>query len=76
VVVICGVDDDYPENVPVIARTVKDKNPKAIVVLAGKPADETLQKQFEEAGVDYFIHIRSDVLHTLEEIFARMEVSK
>ncbi len=62
IVVVCSSDDEYPEIVPEIARVLDGK---ALLVVAGYPK-ESIQ-QLEEAGVKYFIHLRSDVLEMLDK---------
>ncbi|MFC2107350.1 methylmalonyl-CoA mutase family protein [Bacteroidota bacterium] len=62
IVVICSSDEEYPE----IATEISEKlNQKAIVIIAGYPKEsiEALQK----AGIKHFIHVRSNVLETLQE---------
>ncbi|MBD3258641.1 methylmalonyl-CoA mutase [candidate division GN15 bacterium] len=74
VVVICGVDDSYPEGAPVIAEAVKKARPDSMVVLAGLPADD-LKRSLEQAGVDLFIHQRSDTLAVLNDIAKKLGVA-
>ncbi|MDD5425831.1 MAG: methylmalonyl-CoA mutase family protein [candidate division Zixibacteria bacterium] len=74
VVVICGRDEIYPESVPVIAEQVKKARPHAIVVLAGLPGDDKLKKRFSDAGVDIFIHIKTDILEVLNETAVKLGV--
>ncbi|WP_017755703.1 acyl-CoA mutase large subunit family protein [Calidifontibacillus oryziterrae] len=73
-VIICGADDQYPEFVPVIAEGLKTKNQKMFIMVAGKPSPE-LEKQFRDAGVDEFIHIKSNCYHTLAQLQARKGVN-
>jgi methylmalonyl-CoA mutase len=61
IVVICSSDEEYA----VIAPEISDKLSKhSIVVVAGYPQDlvETLMQK----GIKHFIHLRSNVLETLE----------
>lgn len=74
VVVICGRDEIYPESVPVVAEQVKKARPHALVVLAGLPSDENLKKRFSDAGVDIFIHVKTDILEVLNEIAVKLGV--
>lgn len=71
-VVICSTDDTYPEIVPVLAAAVKAAKPAMQVVLAGLPRDEAVQKQFSEAGVDEFIHVKADVPALLGRMLSRL----
>ncbi len=57
-VAICSTDAAYPEIVPPLVQAIKSAKPDAFVVLAGYP-----QAQIEAhraAGIDDFIHIRSN----------------
>ncbi len=74
IVVICGRDDSYPDNAPLIASQVKKANLYAIVVLAGIPQSETLKTRYLEAGIDLFIHKESNVLETLTDLASRLGV--
>jgi methylmalonyl-CoA mutase len=75
VIVICGLDACYPEMAPVTASIVKKKKPDAIVIMAGLPPNDELKKKYEAAGVDQFIHLKSNVLQTLTEIASRLGVT-
>ncbi|MBN2227032.1 MAG: acyl-CoA mutase large subunit family protein [candidate division Zixibacteria bacterium] len=74
IVVICGRDDDYTTGAPAVARKIKAANASAKVVLAGLPDEET-RRAFTEAGVDEFIHIKSNLLKTLQGFAAGLGVS-
>ncbi|MBD3216782.1 MAG: methylmalonyl-CoA mutase [candidate division Zixibacteria bacterium] len=75
VVVICGLDDSYPDMAPVAATVVKKKKPDAIVIMAGMPPDDDLKKKYGDAGVDDFIHLKSNTLKTLIEIASKLGVT-
>ena len=64
IVVICSSDEEYATLVPEIAQKLKKANKELLLVVAGYPKEilETLKK----AGVDEFIHVRSNLLQTLE----------
>ncbi len=68
IIVICGLDDTYQEHAVSTAEMLKSKIKGCAVILAGKPTDEALQKKYQEAGVDIFIHVRSHVLKVLREV--------
>jgi methylmalonyl-CoA mutase len=63
IVVICSSDEEYIDTVPVIAKSIKEKNPEINVTLAGYPKEHI--EAFKNAGVDDFIHIKSNVIETL-----------
>ncbi len=62
IVVVCSSDPEYTGIVPSVLEQLKDN---AIVVVAGYPK-ESINK-LQEAGVKYFIHLRSNILETLKE---------
>ena len=72
VVVICSTDETYPELVPALAGAIKAANDRIQIVLAGLPREEAVQKQFSEAGVDEFIHIRADLPDVLGRLLSRI----
>ncbi|MCX7879053.1 MAG: methylmalonyl-CoA mutase family protein [Ignavibacteria bacterium] len=70
IVVFCSSDDLYPSFVPELAKKVKKENPSILCVLAGLPKD--LQEEYKDAGVDYFIHLRTNVVKFFSEIFEKL----
>ncbi|PID72199.1 MAG: methylmalonyl-CoA mutase [Desulfobulbus propionicus] len=71
-VIITGTDDMYPDVVPVIAKKIKAAAPDVMVILAGYPKDHI--EAFKEAGVDEFLHIRSNALELLGNLQKHMGV--
>ena len=69
IVVVCSSDDEYPEIVPVIARELKDN---LILVVAGYPKDSI--EQLMSAGVKHFIHVRSNVLESLQQFQSELGI--
>lgn len=63
IVVLCSSDEEYAEIVPVAARELKAANAEIQVVVAGYPKD--IIDNLKAAGVDEFIHVRTNVLETL-----------
>ncbi|MDA3866887.1 MAG: methylmalonyl-CoA mutase family protein [Salinivirgaceae bacterium] len=61
IVVLCSSDDEYPNIAP---EAIKALNGKATVVVAGYPKNAV--EELEAAGVEHFIHVKSNVLETLE----------
>ena len=70
VVVVCSSDPEYPEIVPEIAGIIDGK---AILVVAGYPKENL--EMLKEAGVKYFIHIKSNVLETLRQFQQDMGIN-
>ncbi len=67
IVVICSTDKTYPDIVPPLAGKIKAARPEVKVVLAGKPASE-YEQSYREAGMDDYIHIRSNCLQVLTNL--------
>jgi methylmalonyl-CoA mutase len=62
IVVLCSSDEEYPVMVPT-AELIKKASPKTQVVVAGNPKD--IIDQLNKAGVDDYIHMRTNVLESL-----------
>lgn len=62
--VICGPDEIYPKTAPRLVRTIKRSCPEAIILLAGRPADDQLAV-YRKAGLDDFIHLGANVYDKL-----------
>ncbi len=58
VVVICSDDDLYREVVPLLASELKTAKPELHIILAGYPTNDIAT--YQQAGVNEFIHIRSN----------------
>lgn len=62
IVVLCSSDDEYPEMAPA-AGLIKQSSPKTQIVVAGNPKE--IISLLNQAGVDDYIHIRTNVLESL-----------
>ena len=62
IVVICSSDEGYPDIVPDIADKLGNT---ATLVVAGYPGESL--EELQKAGIRHFIHIRSNVLETLQQ---------
>ena len=72
IVVICSSDEEYGEgNALQIFEALKNDT---IVVLAGNP--EGTADILKEAGLKYFIHVKSNVLETLTEFQKQLGITK
>ncbi|MDA3884873.1 MAG: methylmalonyl-CoA mutase family protein [Candidatus Delongbacteria bacterium] len=72
IVTICASDDDYAEIAADFTKKIKAENPNIVVILAGYPKE--LIGSLTEAGVDEFIHVRSDSVETLRSIQKKLKV--
>ena len=61
VVVICSSDEEYVEYAP---EAYQKLDGKAIFVVAGLPS---CKEDLEKLGIEHFIHIKSNLVETLEK---------
>jgi methylmalonyl-CoA mutase len=69
IIVLCSSDEEYTEIAPVVYNAV---NNKAIVVIAGAPA---CMDELKAKGIEHFIHMRSNVLKTLEGFHIKLGIA-
>jgi methylmalonyl-CoA mutase len=67
VVVITGTDETYEQTVPNLAKALKTLPEPPYVIVAGKPEPEVMDR-YLAAGVDEFIHARSNVYMVLLQL--------
>ncbi len=72
IVVICSADDEYATLVPEIASKLKKANKELSLVVAGYPKE--ILDSLKQAGVDEFIHVRSNLLQTLESFQEKLGI--
>ena len=70
VVVICSTDATYPDYVPALAARIKSARPQTTLIVAGKQSAET-EQAFIAAGVDDFIHVRSNCFEFNRKLFEK-----
>lgn len=68
-VVVCSSDEEYATRVPEVNDLLKSK---AILVVAGAPP---CMEELRQAGIDHFIHVRSNLLETLEEFHRLLNIA-
>lgn len=73
IVVICSSDDEYPTIVPEITGKLKKQRPSLLVVVAGYPAE--VVEGLKQAGVDGFIHLKSNLLEELVSFQNRLGIT-
>jgi methylmalonyl-CoA mutase len=71
--VICGENGDYSMMSPEFASELKQQHPEIELYLAGLPDEE--EAEWKAAGIEEFIHIRSDAYQILSSLLQHMEVS-
>lgn len=71
-IVICSSDEEYATLAPEIAKQMKAVQPQTKVIVAGYPKD--IIDTLKNAGVDDFIHIKSNVLDTLKGYHANFGI--
>ncbi len=69
IIVICSSDDEYPAITKEIVDGLKGK----IMVIAGYPKDAV--EQLQSFGIKHFIHVKSNVLETLQSFQKEMGIA-
>ncbi len=69
IVVVCSSDDEYSKYVPELMSQIDEK---IIPVVAGFPKAEI--ENFKKLGMQYFIHIKADILNTLKEFQEKLGI--
>ncbi|MEJ5244927.1 MAG: methylmalonyl-CoA mutase family protein [Bacteroidota bacterium] len=72
VYVICSTDERYAEFVEDFARKFKQIKPNAKLILAGYPTE--LVENFRSAGVDDFIHIKTNIYEFLSALMKEIGI--
>ena len=72
IVVICSSDEEYATLVPEIAKKLKASNKELSLVVAGYPKE--IMETLKQSGVDEFIHVRSNLLQTLEKFQEKLGI--
>lgn len=69
IVVICSSDEEYPAFAPEVYKNLRDKS---IVVIAGNPA---CSEELKAAGMEHFIHMKSDILQMLNFFNSKLGIN-
>jgi methylmalonyl-CoA mutase len=72
IVVVCSSDEEYTTLVPEIAQKLKSSNKELSLVVAGYPKE--ILETLKQSGVDEFIHVRSNLLQTLEKFQEKLGI--
>ena len=64
IVAICSSDEEYATLVPVIVQGIKQQAKNMYCIVAGNPVES--MEALKTAGVDDFIHVKLNLLETLE----------
>ncbi|MGB5435650.1 MAG: methylmalonyl-CoA mutase family protein [Maribacter sp.] len=66
VVVVCSSDQDYDESGVDFVKAFRALNSEKVLLLAGNPTN--IIDALTEAGLDGFVHVKSDVISTISKI--------
>ncbi|MFI1773184.1 methylmalonyl-CoA mutase family protein [Thalassobellus citreus] len=66
VVVICSSDADYEAHALAFVETFRSLNTDKVLLLAGNPVG--IAEALNEAGLDGYIHLKSDVIQTISSV--------
>ena len=69
IVVLCSSDNEYAD---FAARVVNGLKESSILVIAGNPEKEI--ELFNELGIQFFIHLRSNILDTLKAFLSELGI--
>ena len=72
ITVICGADNEYATTGIEFANKFRQTKKDGILVVAGYPTDSL--EDLKAAGVDEFIHIRADLIETLENFQQKLNI--
>ncbi|MCL1936910.1 MAG: methylmalonyl-CoA mutase small subunit [Candidatus Azobacteroides sp.] len=68
IIVLCSSDDEYAVYAPEAHKLIGEKE---ILIIAGAPA---CMEELKAQGITHFIHVRSNVLETLQNLNAKLEI--
>ena len=68
IIVVCSSDEEYATLAPEVKRLAGDK---ALIVIAGAPA---CMEELKSQGIQDFIHVRSNVLETLQQFSRKLGI--
>jgi methylmalonyl-CoA mutase len=71
IVVICSSDEEYAGNAAIIFEALKNE---AVVALAGYPTE--LADELKASGMKHFIHVRSNLLETLQAFQQQLGINQ
>ncbi|MDR1191717.1 MAG: hypothetical protein LBK60_08680, partial [Verrucomicrobiales bacterium] len=74
VVIICSTDDKYLEVVEPLAKLLKTADPGITVLLAGAPGDNAAK--WQAAGVDDYVHVRTNNYAMLKQVLTKIGALK
>ncbi|HPS73704.1 MAG TPA: methylmalonyl-CoA mutase family protein [Bacteroidales bacterium] len=72
IIVLCSSDEEALQAAPEICRLIHDRKPDAWIVMAGYPKDDL--ETLKAAGVNDFVHVRSNLLETLSGYQQRLGI--
>lgn len=72
IIVLCSSDDEYPLFAGAVCSGIRVSAPGTQVIVAGYPKDHL--EALKLAGVDDFIHVRSNLLETLEKYHKKIGI--
>jgi methylmalonyl-CoA mutase len=73
ITVICGADDEYATLGVEFARHFKETKKDGVLLLAGNPVESV--EALKEAGIDEFIHLRSNLIDTLSSLQQKLNIN-
>jgi methylmalonyl-CoA mutase len=71
--IICGDGEDYHSHGSIFVKQIKKQHPEVKLYMAGLPESE--KAEWKAAGIQEFIHIRSNAYEILSGLLAELEVN-
>ncbi len=72
IICICSSDEEYATAGVEIAQGIKKADADKIIIIAGNPSESI--EMLKQAGVDDFIHVKTNVLTALSDLSSRLGV--
>jgi methylmalonyl-CoA mutase len=73
IIVACSDDESYAASLPRLIEVLRNAGSGMLVAVAGYPKD--CVEDLEKCGVDMFIHVKSDVGATLQDLLRRLGIA-
>jgi methylmalonyl-CoA mutase len=74
IIALCSSDEEYLSFAPVVCKGLRKENAEVKIIVAGYPKDDI--EKLKAEGVDDFIHVRTNILETLNRYQELLGISK
>jgi methylmalonyl-CoA mutase len=70
ILILCSSDEDYTNDAKNLITSLRKQFKNKVIILAGSPQDD--REELEEAGLDFYINLKSDILDTSSLIIKKL----